>query len=254
MAWAVAVVGTLAQVVAWRLVARDRVPFWPATIGVFAVLGVASILVGEPSCCRDVPAATAVGVGAASGLLLRAPPAWSSARRRATPPRGSRPRDLPSTGRGPVRDRARPHARGRRPRRGALLAGLVLDELTAETSVAVRDRGVGAAVVVSVAWGAWRSSPARSAAPCGPASRSGRAARITDRQPPRLDGADARVASARGPWEGAPMSFLSTAVQSVLTQGEYCHVATSSRAARTARRSCSPTRVGGSGSRRRDGR
>ena len=116
------------------------------------------------------------GRGVRTGAVRRHPPGRrrGGARRR---PRGSRPRDLPSIGRGPVRDRARPHARGRRPRRGALLAGLVLDELTAETSVAVGAIAAWAAVVVSVAWGAWRSSPARSwAAPCGPASRSGRAA------------------------------------------------------------------------------
>jgi uncharacterized protein len=72
MVAAAVVVGILAQVVVWRLVARDRLPFWPATVGTFAVLGIVSILVGEPSCCRDVAAVTALGVGAASGLLLYA--------------------------------------------------------------------------------------------------------------------------------------------------------------------------------------
>lgn len=72
MAEVVVVVGILAQVVAWRLVARHRVPFWPATVGTFAVLGIASIIVGEPSCCRDVVIWTALGAGAVSGLLLYA--------------------------------------------------------------------------------------------------------------------------------------------------------------------------------------
>jgi uncharacterized protein len=155
MAWAVAVVGTLAQVVAWRLVARDRVPFWPATIGVFAVLGVASILAGEPSCCRDVPAATAVGVGAASGLVLYGATRLVVGAAARDADLGARVLEI--------------YRRSDEVRFATALAltlavavpgeelfwrGLVLDELTAETSVAVGAIAAwAAAVVVSVAWG-----------------------------------------------------------------------------------------------------
>jgi membrane protease YdiL (CAAX protease family) len=67
---AVLVVGVVAQVIVWRLVGRDRLPFWPATAATFAVLGIASLLVGSPSCCRESQVAVAAGVGAASGMVL----------------------------------------------------------------------------------------------------------------------------------------------------------------------------------------
>jgi len=67
---AVIVVGVLGQVVVWRLVARDRLAFWPAVTTTFAVLGVASLVVGDPSCCRETTSATASAVGASSGFLL----------------------------------------------------------------------------------------------------------------------------------------------------------------------------------------
>lgn len=70
MHWAVIVVGVLVQVVVWRLVARDRLPFWPSVTTTFAVLGVASLVVGDPSCCRETTSVTASAVGALSGLLL----------------------------------------------------------------------------------------------------------------------------------------------------------------------------------------
>ena len=41
MRGAVIVVGVLVQVVVWRLVARGRLPFWPATATTFAALGIA---------------------------------------------------------------------------------------------------------------------------------------------------------------------------------------------------------------------
>ena len=63
-------VGIAAQVVVWRLVARDRLPFWPATAMTFAVIGIASLLAGDPSCCRDTEVAVASGVGVMSGLIL----------------------------------------------------------------------------------------------------------------------------------------------------------------------------------------
>lgn len=155
MAWTVAVVGTLAQIVAWRLVARDRVTFWPMTIGVFAVLGIASILVGDPSCCRDVAIATAVGVGAASGVLLYGATrlvVGAAARDAAL---GAHVLEI--------------YRRSNEVRFATALAvtlavavpgeelfwrGLVLGELAAETSVAIGAIASWAiAVVVSIAWG-----------------------------------------------------------------------------------------------------
>ena len=54
----------------WRLVARDRLPFWPATATTFAVIGIASLLAGDPRCCRETEVAVASGVGMVSGLIL----------------------------------------------------------------------------------------------------------------------------------------------------------------------------------------
>jgi membrane protease YdiL (CAAX protease family) len=70
MPWAVIVIGVAVQVVVWRLVARDRLPFWPAVTTTFAVLGIGSLLAGDPSCCRETTPATASAVGLSSGLLL----------------------------------------------------------------------------------------------------------------------------------------------------------------------------------------
>lgn len=64
------VLGALAQAFLWRLVARDRLPFWPTVTTTFAILGLVSLVVGDPSCCREMTAATASAMGAASGLLL----------------------------------------------------------------------------------------------------------------------------------------------------------------------------------------
>jgi hypothetical protein len=64
------VIGVVVQVVVWRLVARDRLPFWPAVTATFAVLGIGSLLAGDPVCCRETTPATASAVGASSGLLL----------------------------------------------------------------------------------------------------------------------------------------------------------------------------------------
>lgn len=63
-------VGVAVQVVVWRLVARDRLPFWPATATTFAVIGIASLLAGNPSCCPETEVAVASGVGVVSGLIL----------------------------------------------------------------------------------------------------------------------------------------------------------------------------------------
>lgn len=70
MPWAFIVIGVLVQVVVWRLVARDRLPFWPAVTTAFAVLGIGSLLAGDPGCCRETTPATASAVGVSSGLLL----------------------------------------------------------------------------------------------------------------------------------------------------------------------------------------
>ena len=155
MAWSLVGVGILAQVVVWRLVARDRIPFWPATIGLFAVLGIASILVREPSCCRDVATPAALGVGAASGLVLYAATrvvVGAAARDAAL---GARVLEI--------------YRRSDEVRFASALAltlaiavpgeelfwrGLVLTELTEQNSVAVGALAAwAAAVVVSVAWG-----------------------------------------------------------------------------------------------------
>lgn len=70
MSEAVIVVGIVAQVVVWRMVVRDRLPFWPTIAMTFAVLGVASLLTGDPSCCRETDVAVAAGVGIASAPAL----------------------------------------------------------------------------------------------------------------------------------------------------------------------------------------
>jgi membrane protease YdiL (CAAX protease family) len=70
MTEAVVAVGVVAQVIVWRLVVRDRLPFWPATAATSAVIGIASLVAGDPSCCREVEVAVASGVGVASGLVF----------------------------------------------------------------------------------------------------------------------------------------------------------------------------------------
>ena len=69
---AVLVVGVLVQVVVWRLVVRGRLPFWPATATTFALIGNASLLAGDPTCCRRQEFPVALGVGVASGLVFYA--------------------------------------------------------------------------------------------------------------------------------------------------------------------------------------
>ena len=66
---AVLVVGALAQVIVWRLVVRGRLPFWPATATTFAAIGIASLLSGDPNCCRESVAAASLA-GVVSGLVL----------------------------------------------------------------------------------------------------------------------------------------------------------------------------------------
>jgi membrane protease YdiL (CAAX protease family) len=70
MTEAVVAVGVTAQLIVWRLVARDQLPFWVATSTTFAVLGIASFLAGNPRCCRETEVVAASVVGVASGLVL----------------------------------------------------------------------------------------------------------------------------------------------------------------------------------------
>ena len=70
MTEAVVAVGVATQVIVWRLVARDRLPFWIATSTTFAMIGIASILARGPRCCRETEVAVASVVGVASGLVL----------------------------------------------------------------------------------------------------------------------------------------------------------------------------------------
>jgi membrane protease YdiL (CAAX protease family) len=67
---AVVVVGVMTQVVVWRVVVRDALPFWPAVTTTFALVGIASLLAGDPRCCPETGLLDASGVGLASGLLL----------------------------------------------------------------------------------------------------------------------------------------------------------------------------------------
>ena len=69
---AVLVVGVLVQVVVWRLVVRGRLRFWPATAATFTLIGIASLLAGDPSWCRRQEFTVAAGVGVASGLVFYA--------------------------------------------------------------------------------------------------------------------------------------------------------------------------------------
>jgi membrane protease YdiL (CAAX protease family) len=70
MTEAVLVAGVLIQVVVWRLVVRERLPFWPAVATTFAGIGVASVLAVDPSCCREWGIGAAIGIGSVSGLVL----------------------------------------------------------------------------------------------------------------------------------------------------------------------------------------
>ncbi len=67
---AVVATGIGAQAIVWLLVARGRLPFWPATAIAFAALGIASLLTGEPAWCADTSGGAAVTVGIVSGLAL----------------------------------------------------------------------------------------------------------------------------------------------------------------------------------------
>jgi membrane protease YdiL (CAAX protease family) len=70
MSGLVVVAGIVGQAVAWSLVRRGRLRFWPATAVTFAAVGIASLVVGDIACCGDVASGTAIAVGVASGALL----------------------------------------------------------------------------------------------------------------------------------------------------------------------------------------
>jgi len=70
MSETIVVLGVVLQVVAWRLVARDALSFWPAVTSTFALCGIASLLAGDPRCCSQTAFLDASAFGLASGLLL----------------------------------------------------------------------------------------------------------------------------------------------------------------------------------------
>jgi membrane protease YdiL (CAAX protease family) len=72
MSEVVALGGVVAQVVVWHVVARGRLPFWPATTAAFVALGIAALLAGDPACCAATAAGSAAVAGAASGAGLYA--------------------------------------------------------------------------------------------------------------------------------------------------------------------------------------
>jgi uncharacterized protein len=72
MTGALLVVGVAVQAIAWRLIAIGRATFWPTVTGVWAILGIAAVAIGDPRCCDDRPLVEALVVGVVSGLLLYA--------------------------------------------------------------------------------------------------------------------------------------------------------------------------------------
>jgi membrane protease YdiL (CAAX protease family) len=63
------VVGIAVQAVAWRLIAIGRARFWPTVVGVWAIVALASIAVGDPRCCSDRSLTESVAVGLGSGIV-----------------------------------------------------------------------------------------------------------------------------------------------------------------------------------------
>jgi membrane protease YdiL (CAAX protease family) len=57
--------GILLQIVAWRLIATRRIPFWPATSVTFAILGIAVVLVRSPGSTELASLLVGAGSGAA---------------------------------------------------------------------------------------------------------------------------------------------------------------------------------------------
>lgn len=70
MAETVVAIGLIGQLLVWRLVARGRSPFWPATTATFALMGTASLAVGHVAWRASVSAGTAGAVGILTGIGL----------------------------------------------------------------------------------------------------------------------------------------------------------------------------------------
>jgi uncharacterized protein len=67
---AVLVGGVAVQVLAWRLVATGRLPFWPTTAVVWVTLGTVAAAAGGARCCLDADPVEALLVGSVAGLAL----------------------------------------------------------------------------------------------------------------------------------------------------------------------------------------
>ena len=64
------IVGALAEATGWRRVASGRANVWRLMPVILAAMGVLAVLVRRPAAATDVSNATALSVGAASGLAL----------------------------------------------------------------------------------------------------------------------------------------------------------------------------------------
>ena len=69
---AIMVLGALAEVIGWRLVAAGRITVWRLMPPILAGMAVAAVLVRRPLVAIRVGDGVALGVGVASGLLLYA--------------------------------------------------------------------------------------------------------------------------------------------------------------------------------------
>ena len=70
MQLSVAVAGFVAEVVAWRLVARGRASLWVLVVPVIAVLGIVSAIVRPPVASGRVSAVAATAAGVGAGIAL----------------------------------------------------------------------------------------------------------------------------------------------------------------------------------------
>ena len=70
MQLAVAVAGFVAEVVAWRLVARGRASLWVLVVPVIAVLGIVSAIVRPPVASGRASAVAAATAGVGAGIAL----------------------------------------------------------------------------------------------------------------------------------------------------------------------------------------
>src|SRR5438874_13750780 len=70
MQLAVAIAGFVAEVLAWRLVARGRASLWVLVVPVIAALGVASAIVRPPVASGRASAGAAAAGGLGAGVAL----------------------------------------------------------------------------------------------------------------------------------------------------------------------------------------